>query len=132
MKKRNTLRTTSGEKVSWVKATGMGEMAEADVPDCPVETALIFIDSKWRVLILRDLMGGKMRFSEFWWRLAEGSHLQSACDGVPGLLTRTVYAEVPPRVDDELTDLGRSLHGVLDALERCGASCQEQVASSAR
>ncbi|AOG27654.1 helix-turn-helix transcriptional regulator [Cutibacterium avidum] len=108
-------------------------MAEVDLPACPVETALIFIASKWRVLILRDLMDGKMRFSELQHSIGGISQkvLTSNLRAMEaqGLLTRTVYAEVPPRVDYELTDLGRSLHGVLDALERWGVSYQRQVAS---
>ena len=90
------------------------------LPACPVETTLMLIGSKWKVLILRDLMPGTKRFGEL--RRSIGSVSQKmltaqlrdmeAC----GLVNRRVYAEVPPRVEYSLTELGRSLRPILDAM----------------
>ena len=90
------------------------------LPACPVETTLTLIGSKWKVLILRDLMPGTKRFGEL--RRSIGGVSQKmltaqlrdmeAC----GLVDRRVYAEVPPRVEYSLTELGRSLRPILDAM----------------
>ena len=96
-------------------------MAEKKVlPACPVETTLMLIGSKWKVLILRDLAPGKKRFGEL--KKSVGSVSQKVLTTqlremeADGLITRTVYAEVPPRVEYELTELGCSLQPVLDSL----------------
>jgi hypothetical protein len=94
------------------------------LPDCPVEIFLMFIGNKWSALILRDLMDGPQRFSQ----------LQRSIGGITqkvlttnlrqmeerGILTRTVYPEVPPRVEYELTEIGYSLQDVLNALSAWG------------
>ena len=96
----------------------------AACPACPVETTLTLISDKWKVLILRDLMPGTKRFGEL--KKSIGTVTQKVLTAqlrqmeASGLLTRTVYAEVPPRVEYTLTDLGRSLRPVLDAMEAWG------------
>ena len=91
-----------------------------ELPACPVETTLTLISDKWKVLILRDLMNGTMRFGEL--RKSIGQVSQKVLTAQlrqmegSGLLTRTVYPEVPPRVEYTLTDLGRSLKPILDAM----------------
>ena len=98
------------------------------LPACPVETTLTLISDKWKVLILRDLMSGARRFGELKRSLGAVSQkvltaqLRQMEDS--GLLTRTVYPEVPPRVEYRLTDLGRSLKPVLDAMQRWGEAYQ--------
>ena len=98
--------------------------AEKVLPACPVETTLTLISSKWKVLILRDLLTGTKRFGELRRSLGSVSQkvltaqLREMEDG--GLLTRTVYPEVPPRVEYALTELGKSLHPILDALQSRG------------
>ena len=95
-----------------------------ELPACPVETTLSLIGDKWKVLILRDLMPGKKRFGEL--KRSIGSVSQKVMTSQlramedSGLLTRTVYAEVPPRVEYELTELGYSLKPVLDAMWQWG------------
>ena len=90
------------------------------LPACPVETTLMLIGSKWKVLILRDLMPGTKRFGEL--RRTLGSVSQKALTAqlrdmeACGLVNRRVYAEVPPRVEYSLTELGRSLRPILDAM----------------
>ncbi|WP_207941637.1 hypothetical protein DOK78_002858 [Enterococcus sp. DIV2402] len=103
---------------------------EKNLPDCPVETTLLLISNRWKVLILRDLMDGKKRFGE----------LKKSVDGISqkvlttnlrsmeeqGLVSRQVFAEVPPRVEYELTQTGYSLQSVLDSLSDWGSNYQRQ------
>ena len=102
----------------------------AACPACPVETTLTLISDKWKVLILRDLMPGTKRFGEL--KKSIGTVTQKVLTAqlrqmeASGLLTRTVYA-VPPRVEYTLTDLGRSLRPVLDAMEAWGKAYQENA-----
>ena len=95
-----------------------------DLPACPVETTLTLIGDKWKVLILRDLMPGTKRFGELKKSLGNVSQkvltAQLRAMEESGLLTRTVYAEVPPRVEYTLTELGKSLKPILDALWNWG------------
>ena len=92
--------------------------AAKELPACPVETTLTLISDKWKVLILRDLMPGTKRFGEL--KKSIGSVSQKVLTAQlremerSGLLTRTVYPEVPPRVEYTLTDLGYSLKPILD------------------
>lgn len=85
-----------------------------------METTLTLISDKWKVLILRDLLPGTKRFSEL--KRSIGHVTQKVLTAQlrqmeeSGLVTRTVYPEVPPRVEYSLTELGRSLKPVLDAL----------------
>ena len=93
---------------------------KAALPACPVETTLTLIGDKWKVLILRDLMPGTKRFGEL--RRSIGSVSQKVLTAqlrdmeACGLVDRRVYAEVPPRVEYSLTELGRSLRPILDAM----------------
>lgn len=102
----------------------MENTAAKELPACPVETTLTLISDKWKVLILRDLMNGTMRFGEL--KKSIGHVSQKVLTAQlrqmenSGLLTRKVYAEVPPRVEYTLTDLGRSLNPILDALRTWG------------
>ena len=95
-------------------------MERTDLPACPVETTLMLIGDKWKVLILRDLMPGTKRFGEL--KKSIGSVSQKVLTAQlrdmeeKGLVNRKVYAEVPPRVEYALTDLGESLRPVLAAL----------------
>ncbi len=94
------------------------------LPACPVETTLTLIGDKWKVLILRDLMPGTKRFGELKRSIGSVSQkvltaqLRDMEEG--GLVLRRVYAEVPPRVEYSLTDLGRSLKPILDAMQNWG------------
>ena len=91
-----------------------------ELPACPVETTLMLIGDKWKVLILRDLMPGTKRFGEL--KKSIGSVSQKVLTAQlrdmeeKGLVNRHVYAEVPPRVEYSLTDLGKSLKPILDAM----------------
>lgn len=101
--------------------------AEAkNLPACPVETTLTLIGNKWKVLILRDLLPGTKRFGELKKSLDSVSQkvltAQLRDMEADGLVTRTVYPEVPPRVEYSLTDLGMSLQPVLNSLQSWGES----------
>ena len=91
-----------------------------NLPRCPVETTLMLIGDKWKVLILRDLMPGTMRFNEL--RRSLGGVSQKVLTAqlrdmeANGLVARRVYAEVPPRVEYTLTETGYSLKPILDAM----------------
>ena len=99
-----------------------------ELPACPVETTLMLIGDKWKVLILRDLMDGTKRFGEL--KKSIGTVSQKVLTAQlrdmekKGLLTRKVYAEVPPRVEYTLTEMGYSLKPILDAMWTWGAGYQ--------
>ena len=109
----------------------MSATTEKTLPACPVETTLTLISDKWKVLILRDLMPGTKRFGELKKSIGHVSQkvLTSQLRQMEesGLLTRKVYAEVPPRVEYTLTGLGCSLKPIMDAMWTWGEQYQEQV-----
>ncbi len=104
-------------------------MEKQELPACPVETTLTLISDKWKVLILRDLLPGTKRFGELKKSLGHVSQkvLTSQLPQMEenGLLTRTVYPEVPPRVEYSLTDLGYSLKPILDAMSTWGQNYKD-------
>lgn len=77
-------------------------LTKDELPECPVATTVQLIGSKWKLLILRNLM---MRSME-----------------EDGLITRTVYPEVPPRVEYALIDLGETMRPILDAMQEWGTN----------
>lgn len=104
----------------------------SELPACPVETCVSLVGSKWRLLIMRDLLfKGSMRFKE----------LQRSLGGVSqkvltnnlrameasGLIVRRVYAEVPPRVEYSLTEMGESHRPIMEALWAWGKEYQEKA-----
>ena len=95
-------------------------MATRELPTCPVETTLMLISDRWKVLILRDLFTGTKRFGELKKSLTGVSQkvLTSNLKAMEadGLLTRKAYAEVPPRVEYTLTETGESLRPVIAAM----------------
>ena len=104
--------------------------AEAALPACPVETTLTLIGDKWKVLILRDLMPGTKRFGEL--KKSVGNVSQKVLTAQlrameeNGLVNRKVYAEVPPRVEYSLTELGKSLKPILDSMWDWGEGYKKQ------
>ena len=101
-----------------------------ELPACPVETTLMLIGDKWKILILRDLLPGTKRFGEL--KKSIGNVTQKVLTAQlrdmedKGLVNRKVYAEVPPRVEYSLTDLGKSLKPVLDAMWDWGENYKAQ------
>ena len=110
----------------------MAEPRLEDLPACPVETTLSLIGNKWQVLILRDLvLNGTMRFKELQRSIRKisqkvlTSNLRTMENA--GLVHREAFPEVPPRVEYSLTETGRTLKPVLDALWAWGEGYKESL-----
>ncbi len=103
--------------------------AKKELPACPVETTLTLIGNKWKVLILRDLIDGTKRFGELQRSVGQVSQKVLTSNlremETDALVERKVYAEVPPRVEYSLTELGRSLKPILDSLWAWGETYKE-------
>ena len=95
-----------------------------ELPACPVATTVSLIGSKWKLLIMRNLLQRPWRFNELKKDL-EGISQKVLTDSLrsmeaDGIITRTVYPEVPPRVEYALSDLGESMRPIMDAMEIWG------------
>jgi DNA-binding HxlR family transcriptional regulator len=104
--------------------------SKAELPDCPVATTVSLIGNKWKLLIIRNLLVRPWRFNE----------LQKSLDGISqkvltdslrsmekdGLITRTVYPEVPPRVEYALSELGESMRPILNSMQAWGENYKSQ------
>lgn len=105
-----------------------------ELPPCPVETTLLLIGDKWKVLIIRDLLTGTKRFGEL--KKSIGNITQKVLTQnlrtmeKDGLLTRKVYAEVPPKVEYTLTEFGRSLDPILKAMGQWGTKYREKISEN--
>ena len=105
--------------------------AKDELPDCPVATTVQLIGSKWKLLILRNLLARPWRFNE----------LRKSLDGISqkvltdslrsmeedGIITRTVYPEVPPRVEYALSGLGESMRPIITAMESFGTDYKKMM-----
>ena len=105
-----------------------------ELPECPVATTVSLIGSKWKLLILRNLLARPWRFNE----------LKKSLDGISqkvltdslrsmeadGIITRTVYPEVPPRVEYALSDLGESMRPIIDSMASWGTNYKETFLDS--
>jgi DNA-binding HxlR family transcriptional regulator len=94
-------------------------------PECTVERALEVIGGKWTTLILRDLLHGTKRFGELRTNLT-GISPKTLTDRLRdlenrGVITRTIYPEIPPRVEYTLTEKGQSLGAIIEAMGAWGA-----------
>ncbi len=104
---------------------------KAELPDCPVATTVNLIGSKWKLLILRNLIARPWRFNELKKDLDGISHkvltdsLRSMEED--GIITRTVYPETPPRVEYAMSELGRKMQPIMDAMKEFGESYKKQV-----
>ena len=95
-----------------------------ELPDCPVATTVQVIGSKWKLLIMRNLLVRPWRFNELQKNL-EGISQKVLTDSLrsmeaDGIITRTVYPEVPPRVEYALSPLGETMRPILDAMQAWG------------
>lgn len=102
----------------------VNDFAPCEDGTCPVSRALVALDGKWTILIVRDLLSGTKRFGELRKSLV-GISPKTLTDRLRGLeehglVERRIYAEVPPRVEYSLTESGRTLEPVLVALSRWG------------
>ena len=99
------------------------------LPDCPVATAVSLIGSKWKLLILRNLLARPWRFSELQKSL-EGISQKVLTDSLrsmeaDGIVIRSVFAEVPPHVEYSLSDLGESLRPIIKSMEVWGMNYKQ-------
>gem|GEM_PF-246035 len=102
-----------------------------ELPDCPVATTVQLVGSKWKLLILRNLMARPWRFNELKKDL-EGISQKVLTESLrsmeeDGIITRTVYAEVPPRVEYALSKVGESMRPVINAMAEWGSLYKEQT-----
>lgn len=102
------------------------------IPECPVETTLQLIGDKWKVLIIRDLLGGTKRFNEL--KRSVGGISQKVLTSnlrsmeASSLISRKVYPEVPPKVEYSLTETGLSLKPILDSMIEWGIEYKKKIA----
>lgn len=101
-------------------------LTKDELPECPVQTTVQLIGSKWKLLIMRNLLVRPWRFNELHKSL-EGISQKVLTDSLrsmeeDGIITRTVYPEVPPRVEYALSELGESMQPIIKALEAWGAA----------
>ena len=99
-------------------------LTKDELPECPVATTVQLIGSKWKLLIIRNLLERPWRFNELKKNL-EGISQKVLTDSLrameeDGIITRTVYPEVPPRVEYALSDLGESMRQILTAMQEWG------------
>ena len=102
-----------------------------ELPECPVATTVQLIGNKWKLLILRNLLARPWRFNE----------LKKSLDGISqkvlteslrqletdGIITRTIYPEVPPHVEYALSDLGEEMRPILDAMQKWGNDYKKRM-----
>lgn len=104
-------------------------MLAKDLPKCPVETSLMMLNSKWKFLILRELLTGTKRFGEL--KKAVGTITQKVLTSnlrdleENGIVERKVFPEIPPRVEYTLSDIGYSMAVILDAMAEWGSAYRE-------
>lgn len=103
-------------------------MTKDEMPTCPVATTVQIIGSKWKLLIMRNLLARPWRFNELKKDL-EGISQKVLTDSLrsmeaDGIVTRTVYAEVPPRVEYALSPLGKSMRPIIMAMRQWGLDYQ--------
>ncbi|MBR3145177.1 MAG: helix-turn-helix transcriptional regulator [Clostridia bacterium] len=95
-----------------------------ELPECPVATTVALVGTKWKLLILRNLQSRPWRFNELQKNL-EGISQKVLTDSLrqmeaDGIITRTVFPEVPPHVEYALSEIGESMRPVLDSMSEWG------------
>lgn len=104
-------------------------ITKKDLPACPVQATVDIIGNKWKLLILRDILSGPKRFGVLRKSLAGISQkvLTESLRSMEqdGILTRTVFAEVPPRVEYSLSELGETMRPIISAMESWGQTYQQ-------
>lgn len=97
-----------------------------DLPECPVATTVQLIGNKWKLLIIRNLTAKTYRFNELKYSL-EGISQKVLTENLraledDGIVMRTAYPEIPPRVEYSLTELGKTISPIMKAMEQWGNS----------
>lgn len=108
-------------------------LTKEELPECPVATTVQLIGNKWKLLIIRNLLKAPQRFTE----LKNGvpsiskkvlsENLRAMEED--GIITRTVYPEVPPRVEYALSPLGESMRPILDAMAQWGTEYKKKLSA---
>ena len=106
-------------------------LTKEEMPACPVATTLQLIGSKWKILIMRNLMSRPWRFNELKKDL-EGVSQKVLTDSLrsmeeDGIVIRTVYPEVPPKVEYSLSELGESMRPIIKAMEIWGTEYKKNI-----
>ena len=102
-----------------------------ELPDCPVATTVSLIGSKWKLLIMRNLLVRPWRFNELQ-RSLEGISQKVLTDSLrsmeeDGIITRTIFPEVPPRVEYALSELGESMRPIIKSMEAWGTEYKQNL-----
>ena len=105
-------------------------LTKEEMPACPVATTVQLIGSKWKLLIMRNLLARPWRFNELRKDL-DGISQKVLTDSLcsmeqDGIITRTVYPEVPPIVEYALSELGESMRPIINAMEVWGKNYKEK------
>lgn len=107
-------------------------LTREELPECPVATTVQLIGNKWKLLIIRNLIyNGTQRFTDFV-KTVPGISKKVLTDNLraleeDGLIEREVFAEVPPRVEYSLSELGKTLKPILDAMHHWGTAYKENL-----
>jgi DNA-binding HxlR family transcriptional regulator len=106
-------------------------LTKDELPECPVATTVSLIGSKWKLLIIRNLLERPWRFNELKKSLA-GISQKVLTDSLrsmenDGIITRTVYPEVPPRVEYALSELGETMRPILDSMKEWGTNYKKNA-----
>ena len=106
-------------------------LTKEELPDCPVATTVQLIGNKWKLLILRNLLVRPWRFNEML-RSIPGISQKVLTDNLralenDGIITRTVFPEVPPRVEYALSELGNSMRPIIETMEIWGKAYQQMI-----
>ena len=104
-------------------------LTKDELPECPVATTVQLIGSKWKLMIMRNLLSRPWRFNELKKDL-DGSSQKGLTDSLrsmeeDGIITRTVYPEVPPHVEYALSETGESMRPILNAMQEWGTNYKE-------
>ncbi len=107
-------------------------LTKEEMPACPVATTVSLIGSKWKLLIMRNLLMRPWRFNELRKNL-DGVSQKVLTDSLrsmeeDGIIIRTVFPEVPPRVEYSLSELGESMRPIMDAMEIWGREYKKNKA----
>lgn len=106
-------------------------LTKDELPECPVATTVQLIGSKWKLLIIRNLLMRPWRFNELKKNL-DGISQKVLTDSLrsleeDGIITRTVYLEVPPHVEYALSELGETMRPILNAMQEWGENYKKTI-----
>ena len=106
-------------------------LTKDELPPCPVATTLMLIGNKWKIFVIQQLMDKPFRFSELR-RAIPGISEKVLTDNLramekDGLITRTVFPEVPPRTEYALSELGNTMRPIIESMATWGTGYQQIV-----